>query len=747
MQKKFTTAIITIFLILAMTICGCGNTTDIVKDPSIEVSDPDTDDSEKNNEEAKNDTDTEDKAVEDKAEEDKAESKDAEADKEAQITEISLEKYAQTKLNVRSGPSTEHEKLGTLKLNQKVKVTGKTEDGWYRILFGDTEAFVNGKYLGDSKVIVNTVAKSEPTEEKTGQTVSGNNGNSGNSGNSANNNGNTGNSGSSGNAGNSGNTGNNTGNENNGNDGNTEETPDLSTPEKALAYVDAKANERKTKILSSANTVDPATYEGTVYYVSPNGSDDNDGKSPEKAWATLEKVNTEALGKGSAVLFERGGLWRGALKTQEGVTYSSYGSGEKPAIYGSPENGAAAEKWTLHAQNGEAKIWVYNRDLNDVGSIVLNDGESWGKRVYFSYKDGEYYKYNSLKEESKLDFTTCSFMDENLKFFSAANSKIGSNGLPVFGGDQENVGKLYFRCDAGNPGEVYESIEFCTLPKTIQKNTYGNIVSLNQNVTIDNLTVKYGGCHGIAGAILNGINITNCEVGWIGGTVQFVNASGTQKTTAYGNAIEFTKNCENVYVNNNWVYQCYDTGITNQHNAKTGGVNVHDIEYSDNLIEYCDMSFEIWHGGTDESIADGVKMKNLLLENNICRYAGYGFSVQRPNYTVGAHISAAWGGTGTKNNAAENYVIRNNVFDRTNGDIQLLWMTAGKEEWLPTLENNLLIQNEGYKLGRLDTKSEEEQQSSWCEVFSKYNATEEEFAAYNTAIKNTNGTYVIVPLS
>lgn len=50
------------------------------------------------------------------------------------------------------------------------------------------------------------------------------------------------------------------------------------------------------------------------------------------------------LKSGDAVFFERGGLWRGYLDCAEGVTYSAYGQGEKPRIYGSPENGADPNK-------------------------------------------------------------------------------------------------------------------------------------------------------------------------------------------------------------------------------------------------------------------------------------------------------------------------------------------------------------------------------------------------------------------
>ena len=37
--------------------------------------------------------------------------------------------------------------------------------------------------------------------------------------------------------------------------------------------------------------------EGTIYYVAKSGNDENDGKTPETAWATLDKVNCSVLKK------------------------------------------------------------------------------------------------------------------------------------------------------------------------------------------------------------------------------------------------------------------------------------------------------------------------------------------------------------------------------------------------------------------------------------------------------------------
>ena len=126
------------------------------------------------------------------------------------VTEMSALKYATQTVNVRKGPSADHEKLGSLTAGQKVTVTGQADTGWYRIDHNGAEGFVSDKYLSDQKV--STPAKSTGGSGNTAGTNSGANvGNTGAAGNTGsaeniNNSGNTGNSGSAGNAGNTGNT-------------------------------------------------------------------------------------------------------------------------------------------------------------------------------------------------------------------------------------------------------------------------------------------------------------------------------------------------------------------------------------------------------------------------------------------------------------------------------------------------------------------------------------------------------------
>ena len=69
------------------------------------------------------------------------------------VTEVTATKYATQSVNVRSGPSTDYNKIGGLTTNQEVQVTGQASTGWYRFTWTDgREAYVSDKYLSDSKV-------------------------------------------------------------------------------------------------------------------------------------------------------------------------------------------------------------------------------------------------------------------------------------------------------------------------------------------------------------------------------------------------------------------------------------------------------------------------------------------------------------------------------------------------------------------------------------------------------------------
>lgn len=482
-----------------------------------------------------------------------------------------------------------------------------------------------------------------------------------------------------------------------------------------LQKYDNQATEMRNTVLSTKNTISPSVYSGgTIYYVSStDGNDSNNGKSPDAAWKTLLNVNNFKFQSGDVILFKRGDTFRGGIKAQTGVTYSAYGEGAKPKIYGSPENGTGSEKWTL--MDGTDNIWVYYKELNDVGQIIFNEGESWAQRVYYGYNP-EFGYATIYNKTQRLDIKTA--LDQNLKFFHCPDSSKDENGVPIYGqGDFTNVGKLYLRCDEGNPGDIYPTIEFCTYAYCTQPYTYGHIIAVGyrvNNVTIDNLCLKYGSMHGIGGGDCFGLTVKNCEVGWIGGGIQYLIANEKYKTLALGNGVEVARDCKDYLVHNNWIYQCYDECITNQTSYNRARV-VENVTYTNNLMEYSVLGISIWMTGSADMPKD-YGMKNVRVEGNMFRYIGYScFYAQRPNKDVSGAIIG-----GTRPNGNDEVLIKNNVFQFSIKDGQMFRWLDTNEAGMPTWEGNVYINHYGYNYGRCEVVTGEEVTAQWIQYFNSH---------------------------
>jgi hypothetical protein len=84
-----------------------------------------------------------------------------------------------------------------------------------------------------------------------------------------------------------------------------------------------------------------AAARGQTFYVSPDGSDANDGLSPQRPWQSVARVNATAFAPGAQILFQRGGEWRESLVASSSglpgqpILFGAYGQGPKPRFWGS----------------------------------------------------------------------------------------------------------------------------------------------------------------------------------------------------------------------------------------------------------------------------------------------------------------------------------------------------------------------------------------------------------------------------
>ena len=439
--------------------------------------------------------------------------------------------------------------------------------------------------------------------------------------------------------------------------------------EKKVTEVEELSQKRKDEI---RNTRDEITVAGTKYFVSNSGNDENDGKSPKTAWATIEKVNSSKFEWGDGVFFSRGDLFRGNLLTQSGVTYAAYGEGAKPILSASEENGVGEEKWSL--VDGSTNVWKYYKKFVDIGGILVDRGE--GEFICekkLACLDPENLKYYKKPDKSE-EFDPVNDL-ENLTFF---NLTISSNVTA----DRVD---LYFRCDEGNPGKVFKSIEFLD-GKT-------HTIRAKSDVTIDNLCVLHTSRHGIGAGSCKNLVITNCEIGWIGGGLFGVwrQQNGIIVFGRFGNGIEVYGACDNFVIDNCYVYQCFDAGITNQlQKGAAHNIVNKDVLFANNLIEYCCYNIEYFMGIGAVEVTR--LLQNVVYENNICRMAGFGWG--RVNPTNSANIKG-W----DHRNESDGFVIRNNIFDRAYGD--LLHIGATQLRWVPEFSGNTYIQYRNSLLGHV----------------------------------------------
>lgn len=449
--------------------------------------------------------------------------------------------------------------------------------------------------------------------------------------------------------------------------------------------------EKRKEEIRATKDVSPRDICGETYYVSNAGNDSNDGLTPKTAWKTLDKVSQVALFPGDCVRFRRGDIFRGAMQCQAGVTYTGYGEGEKPRLYGWTKSLADPQLWVCVDEAHH--IWKYVDQISDCGTLVFNDGEFHSRKLIPSFIRGRF----MCRDDETKPFVMAEEMTQNLDIFcyyvgNQESSTTKGESFPVpnmYGGC---LGDLYLRCDNGNPGAVFKMIEAVCWNVSIS-------VCAKPHVHIDNLCLKYArfGIDGGRPHVI-GLHVTNCEIGWIGGNIQHYTGTdpnypqGTRgSVTRFGNAIEIYGGCDDFWVSNCYVYQVYDAGMTHQVSTNGKRFVMRNIRYTDNLIEKCVYGIEYFldkNIGGEESYMDNVEMSG-----NVIFDSGFGWGQQRHNKQTPAHIKG-W----SYENTASNYSIHHNVFGKA--AFRMLHLVAKEPESCPKMYANTYIQTLGGTLGQ-----------------------------------------------
>lgn len=455
------------------------------------------------------------------------------------------------------------------------------------------------------------------------------------------------------------------------------QNPILNVDEKTLSRINEIRTIKNTNIENSR---------GNIYYLSNNGDDSNDGRTPKSPWKTLSKLQSEfnnSIKSGDYILFNRGDVFRGNINvSKDDILLGSYGdeSKQKPIINVSPFNAAIEGIW-IEVENN---IWKYDKKISsDVGAVwFFNNNDSLSNKYDwsdFSYEIGQKISFDSSFNEDNLDLS--SILSQNYQFYHTGKASSGIN-----------TGEYVYVYLHDNPQSLFDKIEFSIGLNGI----YGRT-----NLVVDNIKIVFAGNHGIGTGSVANLTVTNCEFGYIGGSRQ------NQNNVRFGNAIEIygQVNDTNGYnvergfiVENNYIYEVYDAGITFQYTANSTNTIIENAEFSNNVVEKCNYSIEYWN--VSSSIVQDKEnsyIKSFLIKNNIFRFSGYGVSQTRPDKTQSAHIKTWVHDAIYENKVIGSFEIKNNIFYMSSE--QMLAIYACDKESLPKIQNNSFYNDEKIPLG------------------------------------------------
>ena len=498
----------------------------------------------------------------------------------------------------------------------------------------------------------------------------------------------------------------------------------------------AEVDQRKVEILRSPSTIAKSdefhqgeTYTGTAYYVSNNGDDGNDGLTPETPFATLERLGEVSFSYGDAVFFERGSIWRKAvlpasLVRTEGITLSAYGDGDKPGFYSSSENGSGADKWSLFysGENGE-KIWKFYHEITDCPAMVGPDDTLIAVRDLFYWDGTEICTYEDTTRQ--YDMTE---QLENGELFVDLPYEESEDPEHMYVRTWDNhaqqvflTGPLYVRLDEGNPGELYDSIEF------LEAYSFENGIA--EYGTMDNLDIRYGNTVGLGGATEEGswghVTCQNCVISWCGGHLNFFRGSSGSHSidTLYGSDQPGSGEADGPdafldggglntssfgTIRDCYVHHCYQEGLALETFA--GDTEMYEsITITGNVSEYC--MFGMVAINWDTVVRDDHLFKNIAVTDNYVMYSGFknyycvptlipqedgGYNADWTT-AMGTKIADATAFNTTGPNASDgSYKVTNNTFAFSTGN--LIKTMFYYEEYFNYLDKNTYAQLPGFGL-------------------------------------------------
>ncbi len=451
---------------------------------------------------------------------------------------------------------------------------------------------------------------------------------------------------------------------------------------------------------------------GRTYYISNNGDDNNDGLSPETAWATLDRafetywpLTRDLLKPGDTVLLERGDTWyispderegltSDAYNIVDGVTLGTYGEGARPIIRGDIPEANDPSFWTLYYEKNGIKIWASAEKLQDTNVIVFNKGESYADEImpFWSTTLNDYCNAKGemfdITTELENDLSFCCMLD-----LDSAESVDLQNSTAK--------GTVFLRCDEGNPAEIFDEI-------AVPQAQTG--LALHTNAGIIGLDIRYFTC--IAAELSgydgnSGQQVLNCEVSWCGGLISNYQPfdsgrGGILFPYCAGGALQVSGSSNSV--RDCYIHHCGPmTLICSIHVDEPILRKFENMNHTGNLIEYCGSALHIADlSKMDYEDAEGY-ISNLTFSDNVVMYSGEGWVENLILQIDSEHsmfFSAVENTMGASNN--DGIYITDNIFYGSKANLLCLtdnlWNDTGKVNQPIAFSGNVYAQ---YKDGTL----------------------------------------------
>jgi hypothetical protein len=126
-----------------------------------------------------------------------------------------------------------------------------------------------------------------------------------------------------------------------------------------------------------------------TFFVSPDGSDGNHGRSPARAWRSFAKIRANRVPAGSVILAQAGGVWQETVQVwASNLRFGAYGSGPRPKIIAPDRQYAFDGNWRSGTQIEGWEFTSATRRGSDLGIVLVAGNDYLVRDVVVHGADG-----------------------------------------------------------------------------------------------------------------------------------------------------------------------------------------------------------------------------------------------------------------------------------------------------------------------------------------------------------------------